>query len=1020
MTLILRIASRPTPWLAALWFAGGMASGLSAGELHLTVLDASTRQPMPARVHLRDAAGKPQRAGALPFWHDHFVCAGQATLELPAGGYSFEVERGPEFSSATGSLHLVGIETSHVTVTLKRIAHLAAEGWWSGETHVHRAPKDAELLMRAEDLHVGQFITWWNRANPWTNAPLPAPLPVKFDGNRFYHHLGGEDERDGGALLYLDLPKPVDVTGGARYYPSSLVFAKQARERGAAWLDAEKPFWWDFPLWVAHGVADTVGIANNHMHRSGVMDNEAWGRPRDRVQFHDPLGNGRWTQEIYYHALNCGLRLPPSAGSASGVLPNPVGYNRAYVHVEGELTNEKWREGLQAGRSFVSNGPLLRCRANGEFPGRVFQSDRPLEVRVEGKLDSRDPIAAVELVRNGRVERIRLPHRFTLPESGWFLVRAIADVTNTFRFASTAPWYVEVGGQPMKPRANDAQFFLDWSRERMAKLSSLTEVSADQKAELLQPWRDTETFWAGKISNTPPTLVTGEIHDAVNGRTVPARLYIRNERGGFHFAQSAAKNGSAVRYDRQSGFNKRAIERHTALSAHAFRAALPPGRYTFTVERGKEYHPTERVVEVGDAPVQLRLGLHRFADMAKRGWFSGDTHVHRDPAELGTLALAEDLNVVLPMTDWTIESDVPPSRSSRNIKGEFAAKPIVLDKTHVIYPRNTEYEIFQTAGKKHTLGAFLIVNHRERLDLPVLPWRRVAARARAEGALIDFEKHNWEWSAALAPIVRPDLFELANNHLWRTEFGVTNWAAPAPAWMNVGTGGRTEREWAHYGFQAYYALLNCGLNPRPTAGTAHGVHPVPLGYGRVYVHLDKEFSYDAWMRGLDAGRSFVTTGPLLLAEVEGERPGHHFAWKSDKPRIVTVKGKVFGPRVTGATVEIIVNGQVVKSTRLWPFLISRDITEKSFREKIEIPASGWLVVRCWAEPHGGKARFAHTAPWWFEKPGPPLRPRRVEVEWLAGRVREEIARNRPLLPAELLREYEEALAFYEGLFRDAR
>jgi hypothetical protein len=44
----------------------------------------------------------------------------------------------------------------------------------------------------------------------------------------------------------------------------------------------------------------------------------------------------------------------------------------------------------------------------------------------------------------------------------------------------------------------------------------------------------------------------------------------------------------------------------------------------------------------------------------------------------------------------------------------------------------------------------------------------------------------------------------------------------------------------------------------------------------------------------------------------------------------------------------------------------------------------------------------------------------VEVEWLAGRVREEIARNRPLLPAELLREYEEALAFYEGLFRDAR
>jgi len=516
-----------------------------------------------------------------------------------------------------------------------------------------------------------------------------------------------------------------------------------------------------------------------------------------------------------------------------------------------------------------------------------------------------------------------------------------------------------------------------------------------------------------------PTPITGEIHDTASKLAVPARLYIQNERGDFFFAESAATNGSAIRYDRQSGFNKHAIERHTALSAHPFRVALPPGRYTFTVERGKEYHTTERVVEVGDAPVQLRLGLDRFTDMARRGWFSGDTHVHRDPAELGTVALAEDLNVVLPMTDWTSESDVPPIRSSRNIKGEFSAKPIVLDKTHVIYPRNTEYEIFQTTGKKHTLGAFLVVNQRERLDLPVLPWRRVAERARAEGALIDYEKHNWEWSAALAPIVRPELYELANNHLWRTEYGVTNWAAPAPAWMNVGTGGHSEREWALYGFQAWYALLNCGLNPRPAAGTAHGVHPVPLGYGRVYVHLDRGFNYDDWMRGLNAGRSFVTTGPLLLAEVDGELPGHHFVWKSPKPRTVSVKAKVFAPRVNGMKVEFIVNGDVVKTTSL-SHPSPGGSTEESFSEKIEIPSSGWLAVRCWENPEGEKARFAHTAPWWFEKPGPPLRPRRVEVEWFASRVREEIARNRPLLPAEQLREYEEALGFYEGLLRDAR
>ena len=40
----------------------------------------------------------------------------------------------------------------------------------------------------------------------------------------------------------------------------------------------------------------------------------------------------------------------------------------------------------------------------------------------------------------------------------------------------------------------------------------------------------------------------------------------------------------------------------------------------------------------------------------------------------------------------------------------------------------------------------------------------------------------------------------------------------------------------------------CGLL-RPTAGTASGVHPVPLGFGRVYVHCPAGFSYEAWVRG---------------------------------------------------------------------------------------------------------------------------------------------------------------------------
>jgi len=164
---------------------------------------------------------------------------------------------------------------------------------------------------------------------------------------------------------------------------------------------------WDTPVWLATGMVDSIGIAHNHMHRGGVMNNEAWGKPRDRQRWPGPHGNGLWTQEIYYHLLNCGLRLPPSAGSASGVLPNPVGYNRLYVRVEGELTYEKWFDRFRSGQVFVSNGPLLRCQANRELPGHVFKAaaGEQIPLRIEAMLDSRDPVATVEIIKNGHLER---------------------------------------------------------------------------------------------------------------------------------------------------------------------------------------------------------------------------------------------------------------------------------------------------------------------------------------------------------------------------------------------------------------------------------------------------------------------------------------------------------------------------------------------------------------------------------------------------------------------------------------
>lgn len=422
-------------------------------------------------------------------------------MALPAGAYRVEIERGPEYASIQKPLIVKPTETVRVEETLTRIANLPNEGWWPGETHIHRPLSDIELLMRAEDLYVGVVMTWWNDRNSWKDEPLP-DQPIKiFDQRRMYDILGGEDERGGGAILISGLRSPLPIAGSKRESPPSLKWLHAAKSANA-WVDAEKPFWWDFPVWLSSGQLDSVGIANNHMNRSGMYaKGEAWGRPRDRKQYPEPYGNGEWTQAIYYQALNAGFRLPPSAGSASGVLPNPVGYNRMYAYLEQELTWENWWSAIRAGRVFVTNGPLLRVTADRQIPGKVFKSDIPLEITIDGKIDSREPIAAIELVHNGRIERLpALPAKISVRESGWFLVRVRADVPNTFRFASTGPWYVEIGKNSQAIRRDSCEFFRQWTEERIDALRQ-TLASDEERRDVLPVFENASRFWSERAAS---------------------------------------------------------------------------------------------------------------------------------------------------------------------------------------------------------------------------------------------------------------------------------------------------------------------------------------------------------------------------------------------------------------------------------------------------------------------------------------------------------------------------------------
>lgn len=493
-------------YFALLLFA--LTASADSGQLEFRVVEKASGKPFPCRIHLKDSAGKPQKPAKLPSWNDHFVCPGEATLELPLGKYAYQIDRGPEYRLIVGEVDLAEKEQrATVAATLERIADLAAEGWWSGEMHVHRPPEEVELLMQAEDLHVAPVITWWNNRNLWEKQPLPSKSLVRFDNNRFYHLMAGEDEREGGALLFFHLDRPLPISGATREHPSPLKFVAEARRAEGAWIDIEKPFWWDVPAWVASGQVDSIGIANNHMCRDRMYENEAWGKPRNEQRLPAPRGNGYWTQEIYYHLLDCGLRLPPSAGSASGVLPNPVGYNRIYAHVGSELSWQGWWDAVRAGRSFVTNGPLLRVTANEKLPGHVFQAAAGASIKVElnAVLTTRDNVPFVEIIKDGLVERKVLGKELvsgaslgslTFERSGWFLVRAIADNEKTFRFASTAPFYVEIGKQPRISKSS-AQFFLDWSRERAGRIKL---DDAQQRREVLSHHEAAEKYWREMVA----------------------------------------------------------------------------------------------------------------------------------------------------------------------------------------------------------------------------------------------------------------------------------------------------------------------------------------------------------------------------------------------------------------------------------------------------------------------------------------------------------------------------------------
>ncbi|MGE0376291.1 MAG: hypothetical protein AB7Q45_12845, partial [Planctomycetaceae bacterium] len=370
---------------------------------------------------------------------------------------------------------------------------------------------------------------------------------------------------------------------------------------------------------------------------------------------------------------------------------------------------------------------------------------------------------------------------------------------------------------------------------------------------------------AGETMNLRLTL-----KDTATGELVPGRITVEQRPVGaepvYHFVEPLDPEGTAVRYE--VARSKESFEKHTTVSAHPCGAKLPPGMFVVYYEHGPEWRGNKATLEVKDGEVtEFELPITRWIDMNARGWYSGDTHVHRSLDELPNVMRAEDLNVALPLSYWVREAYTPPVLSDVETRarqktlspaggeggrrpGEGAARAqpatphpgplplgrgergrdaarfggqapfdslITVDPNRVIWPMNTEYELFTVNGQRHTLGAVFVLNHKLPLTLPAPPVAPIAAEARRQGAILDLDKHSWPWSLMLVPIMDVDLFELSNNHVWRTEFFFKQWTLdtlPRDWSIETDADGWTEWGWRDFGFKTYYALLNCGFKLR--------------------------------------------------------------------------------------------------------------------------------------------------------------------------------------------------------------
>jgi putative membrane-bound dehydrogenase-like protein len=116
-----------------------------------------------------------------------------------------------------------------------------------------------------------------------------------------------------------------------------------------------------------------------------------------------------------------------------------------------------------------------------------------------------------------------------------------------------------------------------------------------------------------------------------------------------------------------------------------------------------------------------------------------------------------------------------------------------------------------------------------------------------------------------------------------------------------------------------------------------------------------------WLRGAVEGRSFVTTGPLLLLEVDGRRPGDVIDKKASGPFDLAFRVRVRCEVTPVSNLELVVNGLVAK--RLDVPAERRQGSWVEVTDTVTTAGPCWVAARAYSNTPGGQPDAeAHTNP----------------------------------------------------------